>query len=104
MRWPATGMRVVGIIGLLVGCASGSRLGVYDKPGAPEADVKRDRAACLRASASESDPFRFSGPTIDRETFARQWWVGPKASSNSLPCFDDRWVHQVSRPSGVEMP
>lgn len=72
MRWPTTGMRVVGIIGLLVGCASGSsRLGVYDKAGAPEADVKRDRAACLRASASESDPFRFSGPTIDREGFAR---------------------------------
>lgn len=71
MRWPTTGMRVVGIIGLLVGCASGRGLGVYDKPGAPEADVRRDRAACLRASASESDPFRFSGPTIDREAFAR---------------------------------
>jgi len=41
MRWRTTGMRVVGIIGLLVGCTSGSGLGVYDKPGAPEADVKR---------------------------------------------------------------
>jgi hypothetical protein len=71
MRWRTTGMRVVGVIGLLVGCASGRGLGVYDKPGAAEADVKRDRSACLRASASESDPFRFSGPTIDREAFAR---------------------------------
>jgi hypothetical protein len=41
------------VIGLLVGCASTTGLGVYEKPGAPEADVKRDRSVCLRVSASE---------------------------------------------------
>jgi hypothetical protein len=61
---------VLTLVGLLVGCAPPG-LRVYEKPGAAEADVKRDRSACLRASASESDPFRLSGPTIDRETFAR---------------------------------
>jgi hypothetical protein len=70
MFWRTTGMQVLVVIGLLVGCGT-TGLGVYDKPGAPEADVKRDRSACLRASASDSDPFRFSGPTIDREAFAR---------------------------------
>lgn len=70
MLWRATGMQVLVVTGLLVGCAT-TGLGVYDKPGAPEADVKRDRSACLRASASESEPFRFSGPTIDREVFVR---------------------------------
>jgi len=65
-----TWLRVLVVIGPLVGCATTS-LGVYEKPGAPEADVKLDRSACLQASASESDPFRFSGPTIDRDAFAR---------------------------------
>jgi hypothetical protein len=50
MIWRTTKMRVVG---------------------APEADVTRDRSACLGASASEGEPFRFSGPSIDREGFAR---------------------------------
>jgi hypothetical protein len=71
MNWQTRGMGVLAVVGTLVGCASGSRLGVYDKPGVSEADVKRDRSACLRASASDSDPFRLSGPTIDREAFAR---------------------------------
>jgi hypothetical protein len=57
MIWRPTGMRALIFIGLLVGCATTS-LGVYDKPGASEADVKLDRSACLQASASESDPFR----------------------------------------------
>ena len=70
MIWRPTGMRALLVIGLLFGCATRG-LGVYDKPGAPEADLKRDRSACLRASASEGEPFRFSGPTIDRDAFAR---------------------------------
>jgi hypothetical protein len=69
MNWQARGIRVIAVIGLLVGCAS-SGLGVFDKPGAPEVDVKRDRSACLRASTSDSEPFRFSGPTVDRDAFA----------------------------------
>ena len=71
MRWPIRAMGVLGIVGTLIGCASGSGLGVYDKPGTSEADIRRDRSACLRTSASDSEPFRFSGPTIDREIFAR---------------------------------
>jgi hypothetical protein len=66
MIWRTRTMSVVGFIGLLVGCATG--MAVYDKPGAAEADVQ---SACLQASASEGEPFRFSGPTIDREAFAR---------------------------------
>jgi len=31
----------------------------------------RDRAACLQGAATDSEAFRFSGPTIDREVFAR---------------------------------
>lgn len=69
MIWRTRTVRVVGVIGLLAGCATG--MGVYDKPGAAEADVQRDRSACLQASASENEPFRFSGPSIDREAFAR---------------------------------
>ena len=71
MNWPIRGLGVLVIVGTLVACASGRTLGVYDKPGTSEADVRRDRSACLRTSASDSDPFRLSGPTIDRETFAR---------------------------------
>ena len=59
MIWRSIGMRALLVMGLLVGCAT-TGLGVYDKPGAAEADVKRDRSACLRASASEGEPFRFS--------------------------------------------
>jgi hypothetical protein len=69
MNWQMTGFRVLGITGLLVGCAGS--MGVYDKSGAAEADVRRDRAACLQAAASDSEAFRFSGPTIDRDVFAR---------------------------------
>ena len=64
-------MRALLVMGLLVGCASTAGVGVYEKPGAPDADVNRDRSACLRASASEGEPFRFSGPDIDRDAFAR---------------------------------
>ncbi len=71
MNWQTKGMGVVGLVSTLVGCAGGSGLGVYDKPGVSEADARRDRSACLRSSASDSEAFRFSGPTIDRETFAR---------------------------------
>ncbi len=69
MNWLAIGLRMLGITGLLVGCASS--LSVYEKPGVAEADLRRDRAACLRTAASDSEAFRFSGPTIDREAFAR---------------------------------
>ena len=69
MSWRARGLHVLGISGLLVGCGGG--LAVYDKPGTAEADARRDRAACLQAAASDSEAFRFSGPTIDRDVFAR---------------------------------
>jgi hypothetical protein len=69
MNWQMTGFRVLGITGLLVGCAGG--MAVYEKSGAAEADVRRDRAACLQGAATDSEAFRFSGPTIDREVFAR---------------------------------
>ena len=71
MSWQANAVGVVGLVGLVVGCASGSGLGTYHKPGVSEADTSRDRSACLRSSASDSEPFRLSGPTIDREAFAR---------------------------------
>ena len=65
----STKIGVLILLGLPVGCATRG-LGVYQRPGAAEADAKPDRSACLRASASESEPLRFSGPTIDREAFA----------------------------------
>lgn len=72
MNWQMTGLRVLGITGLLVGCVGGVGVyDMYDKSGAAEADVRRDRAACLQAAASDSEAFRFSGPTIDRDVFAR---------------------------------
>jgi hypothetical protein len=71
MIWRPTGVRALLVVmGFLVGCAT-TGLGVYEKPGAPDAEVRRDRSACLRASASEGEPFRFSGPDIDRDAFAR---------------------------------
>jgi hypothetical protein len=57
-------------VALLAGCAS-KRL-TFDKPGVTVEEQKRDAAACLRASADNSDRAQIlAAYRIDRDAYAR---------------------------------
>jgi len=55
----------------LTGCAAEPPRLVFEKAGAPEAQIKKDQRACLRASISADDAIVSNLLKIDREKYVR---------------------------------
>jgi hypothetical protein len=67
MKRTAVGLLLI----LSAGCAAAQPRTMYEKPGTPEAQAKKDHAACVRASVTGDDTILSNILKLDRETFRR---------------------------------
>lgn len=59
------------LLTLAAGCAASEPRVIYEKPGTPEAQAKKDHAACIRASISGDDSIVSNILKLDREAYRR---------------------------------
>jgi hypothetical protein len=64
-----TGMGL--LLVLSVGCATTEPRVIYEKAGTPEAQVKKDHAACVRASVTGEETIVSNILKLDREAYKR---------------------------------
>jgi uncharacterized lipoprotein YajG len=58
------------ILILSAGCAAEQKM-LYEKPGVPEAQMKKDHTACVRESVTGEDQFLSNLLKLDREAYKR---------------------------------
>jgi hypothetical protein len=65
MKRTALGLLLI----LSAGCAASEPRMIYEKPGTPEAQAKKDHAACMRASVTGDDTIVSNILKLDREAY-----------------------------------